>query len=315
MKELPAITLAKLTVLTKKPSKNDPSIQVHFNPASLQLTLSSELKDNSKNGPKQYIAKATAKLKFELLFDTTDTGENVVNTTKKLQQLVIPENFKAPSKSNPTQVPPPTVKFDWGALVFQGVTEGYQETIDFFSADGVPLRATVSMTLSQQDNVFGQGEKKDPADVGLLEDLSSIVTTQGTSPAGAADKGNSPKAARGVAMANGAESLRASFQGSLAVGATVELSGPIAFAGAGGSFGASAGGGLGVELGGSAGISGGLSGGIGGGVSAGFSAGASAGFSGGISGGASARFGASASAGFSMGGEASVGGLARLSAT
>lgn len=300
MTDYPAIAPAKLTVVKAKPSPNDPFIEVHFNPASLQLTLSSELKDNSKNGPKQYIAKATAKLKFELIFDTTGTGESVLKYTTQLQAFVIPPNFKAPDKKNPTQVPPPTVKFDWGAIAFQGVAEGYQETIDFFSADGVPLRATVSLTLSQQDKVFEDQSSKTVAG-GVEDDGSGLATASGVSPDRLANQANAPAGARAVAAASGAESLRASFGGELVAGASVSLGGPVAFASGDASFGASASAGasagLGLELGA------GASAGVGMDISSGFSAGASVGVS------------AAAGVGFSAEAGGSLGGRARLSAT
>jgi hypothetical protein len=312
MTDYPAIALAKLTVVKAKPSPGDPFINVHFNPASLQLTLSSELRDNSKNGPKQYIAKATAKLKFELIFDTTGTGESVLKYTTRLQAFVIPPNFRAPDKKNPTQIPPPTVKFDWGAIAFQGVAEGYQETIDFFSADGVPLRATVSLTLSQQDQVFEDRSSRNVAG-GVEDDGADLATASGVSPDQLANQGNAPAGARTVATASGAESLRASFIGELVAGAAVSLGGPISFASGGVSLGASAGAsaGLGLELGAAASAGIGIGGGFGGGVSAGIS--------GGLRADVSAGAGASVGVGFSagIGGEigASLAGMARLSAT
>ncbi len=37
--------------------------------------------------------------------------------------------------------------------------ESFKETIDFFSADGIPLRALVSIGLARQDNVFDAGSR------------------------------------------------------------------------------------------------------------------------------------------------------------
>ena len=46
------------------------------------------------------------------------------------------------------------LSFEWGVYQFQGVMESFKETIDFFSADGIPLRALVSIGLARQDKVF-----------------------------------------------------------------------------------------------------------------------------------------------------------------
>jgi hypothetical protein len=65
-------------------------IDVHFNPASLQLQVSNELKDTQNNERKQYIAKSNAKLTLDLQFDTTDTGDDVTQTTRKIQAFIAP---------------------------------------------------------------------------------------------------------------------------------------------------------------------------------------------------------------------------------
>lgn len=272
----PGIVLARLGPVTQGQSGVSDSawINVHFNPASLQLQLSNELKDADRDHPAQYIAKTTAKLSMELQFDCTDSGQNVVQTTRKLQVFLAPQSGDGQSAQQ--QPAPPLVLFEWGAFTFKGIVETYTETTDFFSADGVPLRSLVKLTLKKQDVVFEPaGAANPPADPGM--------DVPARSPAEAARNGNNPSAARGIAAANGEESLRFSAGASLTVGANIELKPPSGFVsvGAGLSVGASAG----LSLGGGAGI------GIGGG--AGQSVGASAGI----------RTGAG------------VSGLARLSAT
>ena len=116
---------------------------VHFNPASLQYTVSNTLKDQgSGSKKKQYVSQTTAKLTMDLVFDTTDTGEDVRETTDKMAKLLKPHG---PSGK---QVPP-LVEFGWGVYRFTGMVEQYKETLDFFAAGGVPLRAGVNLTLSQ----------------------------------------------------------------------------------------------------------------------------------------------------------------------
>ena len=89
---------------------------------------------------------------MELQFDTTDDGADVTQTTRKLQAFIAPPS--PPGQPADRQVPPPLVLFEWGRIKFKGIAESYKETIDFFSASGVPLRASVNLTLSRQDKVF-----------------------------------------------------------------------------------------------------------------------------------------------------------------
>jgi len=309
-----AIDHAKFTPLDANGHRQDDrAITVHFNPASLQLTVSNELKDTRNNERKQYVAKASAKLTMELQFDTTDTGEDVTQTTKKLQAFVAPPL----SQQNHSQIPPPVVIFEWGRVKFKGIAESYKETIDFFSANGVPLRASVNLTLSRQDQVFDDAPDAAPADAGGVNE--GLADTSATSAADAAHAGESPDAARAVAEANGQENLRFGNGSPLTVSASITLKPPAAFAAGGAGLGIGIGGGAGIGIGGGAGI------GIGGGASAGIGISAGAGF--GVSGsagigasasvgfGAGASFGVGAGGGLSVGASAGISGLSRLPAT
>src|SRR5688572_33182838 len=87
-------------------------IDVQFNPASLQLQVSNELKDTKNNERKQYIAKANAKLTMELQFDTTDSGRDVTAKTRRIQAFIAPP-LPAQDRARQSQ-PPPAVIFEWG---------------------------------------------------------------------------------------------------------------------------------------------------------------------------------------------------------
>lgn len=280
-----AVALATIGVVTGGNDEVADPIPVHFNPVSLQLQVSNELKDTGNQQRKQFIAKTTTKLTMDLIFDTTDNGEDVTKTTRKLQAFLAPP--APPGKPPPKEIPPPLVLFDWGTLRFKGIAEGYKETIDFFSANGVPLRSSINLTLSRQDAVFDKPGGDAPSDAGAVDaDLFDAPTN---SAAGAASGGGAPGAARALAAANGQESLRFGAGAGLTIGASIELKPPVAFAsgklglsiGGGASAGIGVGGGLGIGVGGGAGI--------------------------GVSGGAGISIGGSATAGIS--------GMARLSAS
>ncbi len=171
------------------------------------------------------------------MFDTTDSGDDVMQTTKKLQAFVAPPL----NQQNHQQIPPPVVLFEWGRVKFMGIAESYKETIDFFSANGVPLRASVNLTLSRQDQVFDDAPGSAPQDAGPMDD-DLALDTPATSASDVANAGESPEAARAVAAANGQENLRFGNGSPLTVSASITLKPPAAFASAG--IGIGAGGGL-----------------------------------------------------------------------
>lgn len=296
----PKIAVARLGAVTGQNDQVSEWIDVDFNPASLQLQISNELKDTKNNERKQYIAKSNAKLTMELQFDTTDDGADVTQTTRKLQAFIAPP--APPGQPADRQVPPPLVLFEWGRIKFKGIAESYKETIDFFSANGVPLRASVNLTLSRQDQVFDDAAGSAPQDGGATGDDDALDTPAGSA-ADVANAAESPDAARALAQANGQESLRFGNGSPLTVSASITLKPPAAFA--------SAGGGLGIGLGASAGVA------IGGGGGAGIGFGAGAGI--GIGGGAGIGIGAGAGIGIGgaavgVGAGAGMSGVSRLSA-
>ena len=299
------------------------TVPVHFNPASLQHTVSNTLKEEGKGAKKkQYVSQTTAKLTMDLTFDTTDTGLDVRITTNKMAQLL------QPVPEGKSKKVPPVVKFSWGAYSFTGMVEQYKETIDFFAAGGLPLRSSINLTLSSQDVTFEGGTSGDRASVDGSEAPEPVVVAdeegpQG-GPQGAANKAGDPRAARAIAAANGSASLRFGAGAGLAVGASASVgfsAGASVGAGFSTGIGASAGGGFSASAAASAGGGSTLlpaaAFAAGGGAGAGLGAGVGAGV--GIGGGAGIGIGASAGAaagiGIGAGASASPGGGAGLSAS
>src|SRR5687768_15723760 len=140
-------------------------VSIHFNPVSLQYAITNTLKDKGQgNKKKQYVSQSTGKLTMELVFDTTHTGEDVRVTTEKIGKFMEPDANKIP----------PVVTFHWGTYKFKGMVESFKETIDFFASNGVPLRSSVSLTMSQQDKVFdtaGEGQSFTPPGTLSLDDV------------------------------------------------------------------------------------------------------------------------------------------------
>jgi Contractile injection system tube protein len=292
-----AVWLAAFKTADKlSPAVNFP---VHFNPASLQYSVSNKEQGQGKK-KKQHVSETSAQLSMELLFDTTDTGRDVRLDTGEIVKLLSPDD-KAKKA-------PRMVEFSWGTYSFTGVIEQYKETLDFFSADGVPLRASVSVTLTSKELTFADPERAGASVDSELTPQPVVVPPpralssgreQTPSPADIANALGSPRAARAIAAANGAASLRFGAEGGLTLGAGAGLS---------------AGAGIGLGLGGSIGAAASLSAGAG----AGFGASAAS-ASGGVTLMAAAAFSAGASAGggggLGIGGGIGIGAGAGMSAS
>jgi len=206
--------IAKASFKIRGGSTQD-KFDVHFNPSTLLYTITNNMKHTgSGNSAKQYVDKSTGKLTMDLIFDTTNSGEDVRLHSVRVAKLM------EPKESDKT---PPIVEFAWGLYTFSGMMQTYKETIDFFSADGVPLRASVNLTLDSQDKVFEGGSKKRKANTGRANTLRNSLLTPPPPKSGGrgitqtATKAGNPAAARLIAAQNGVENMRFPDAGSLQI--------------------------------------------------------------------------------------------------
>jgi contractile injection system tube protein len=333
--EAPKLTKATLqeirwtkagTVETKSVAgqKTDP-IEVQFNPATLKVTFSNQKAggDQPTGSPVQFVGKGTTKLSLELVFDTTILEQqgpggpppDVRLKTKEIFDLMKPTEVKPqPKGSKAKQFIPPGVRFHWGSFLFDGVVDSMDENLEFFSSSGVPLRATVSLSLSQQELQFQIGTADaEAAGTSPFEEAKAKDSVQQM----AAKSGNSDW--KPVALANGIENPRLLAPGTLvnlsATGVSASLGGPLGVGGValgGASFGVSGAvaAGVGVSLGAGSSLSASAS--IGGGASLGASASLGVGVGVGVSVGAGAGAGLAASAGAGLSFGASAGASASL---
>lgn len=283
---------------------NGERIEVHFNPNSLQYTITNTLRNQGRgNNRRQYVSQSTGKLTMDLIFDTTHDGQDVRVHTEKIARFMEPET------ENDNKIPA-IVEFRWGTYQFQGMVESYRESIDFFAPTGVPLRASINLTLAKQDEVFEPSDTSSTFDTQRSLESVEVPNSSGENDengagqdaASTATRAGDPRAGRDIAAANDQESMRFASGPSLTVSPSDGLSGPVAFATGGAGVDLGIGGGAGVEGGISAGVEIGISGG------AGMTAGAGAGIS--VSGGAGLAGGAGITASGSVSGELSVGGSA-----
>ena len=282
--------------ITDENEKKQKRVYVQFNPEKLDISLTNNFTQSSGDSPTQLVDEATAQLSLELQFDTTDTGVDVRQSTGDIAAFLKPLDVTMETQQKKQKPPPKVVVFEWGAIAFPGYIDSYSESLEFFSADGVPLRAKVSISMTQQERSF-EPRSRDNPDTGEDEPFSTSGVNSDPFGGYSVDV---PTAAdqpldNATAAANGIENPRLPGTDSISLPDAGSLGrGPAAFAEAGAAFGAGIGGGLsaGIGVGGGIGIGGGGGVGIGGDAGIGLSAGASAGI------GLSAGFGASAGIGF-----------------
>jgi hypothetical protein len=334
---------AQLVAVTQGPDRQfNPAnprkvVPVHFNPESLKVAYANENRGGNQpsGGGAQYVGNQSSTLTVELLFDTTEprgSGDqagsqdpDVRLITKEVAHFIRPGECGPPQGNNSTNRVPPMMSFEWGTFIFRGTVESMDETLDYFSEEGVPMRATINLTIKSQDICFDFGAPGQ-ADSALAP---SSEAPPGSRPLQQANAGDSMQKMAGsdgrsgdwkaIAAANNIDDplrLQAGALVNMNAGASVGFSagaGVSARASAGASFGASAGAGVsfGASAGAGASFGASVAGGIGGGGQVGFSAGlgGGVGFSAGGGVGASAGFGASAgaSAGFGASAGASAG--------
>jgi hypothetical protein len=123
-------------------------VPVQFNPESLKLNFANDDNSRGQSSPGQTTGSGTSKLAVELVFDTTTTGTDVRRNTEDIAYFI-----KAPrDRSNrPVQ---PGMGFEWGSFIFRGVVKSMDETLDYFSEEGVPLRANISLSVAQPNIEF-----------------------------------------------------------------------------------------------------------------------------------------------------------------
>jgi hypothetical protein len=204
-----------------KPGK---TVEVQFNPQSLKSSYSNQSSggDQKQGSSPQFVATGVTKLSMELWFDVTlplpkgtrDPNGDVRKLTEAVTHFMSLQNTSSSDQQIRT---PPKMKFQWGSFVFSGVMESVDETIDLFSPDGVPLRASVTINLTKHDLAYE-----------FAQSATGSPNSTGTTPLTTAKAGDSlPQLAasagisnwQGVAQANGITNPRL-----LQTGAMINLS-------------------------------------------------------------------------------------------
>lgn len=180
---MPQVQIAKAVLIPMNGDQVDTDLSRHivvqFNPASLRVSLSNTLKADNRGGASgaaaQYVDKSESSLAVELLFDTsvahveqllgeggTVQHETRVEANSDVRRLTrrIAEAFMKPlGPESDRPGAPRRCRFQWGSFQFTGMVSSYNETLDFFAPEGIPLRATLSLTLKEDRYQFDLDER------------------------------------------------------------------------------------------------------------------------------------------------------------
>lgn len=150
-----------------KEINRDKWVNVQFNPESLKVSYSNQSAGGDQRGGSaiQFVGAGTTKLSLELWFDVTgplpagqeEGVKDVRKLTEKITYFITP---KEQTGKNKNKYLPPGVRFIWGTFLFDGVVDSIDENLEFFSEDGRPLRASISLSLSSQKIQFQYGKQQ-----------------------------------------------------------------------------------------------------------------------------------------------------------
>jgi len=194
-------------------------VKVQFNPQTLKVTSSNQMKSGEQPGGSslQYAGAGSSKLSLELWFDVTAPhhGQSIPdNDEYDVRQLVKEvEFFVTPiqrEENGQTKYIAPGVRFIWGKFLFDGVVESMDTNLEFFSEDGVPLRASVSFTIVRHKIEFQVGDQAPPNRPGMpdLSNQAPSTAKSGDSVQKIAGQSGQQKNWQAIARANGIENPR-----------------------------------------------------------------------------------------------------------
>ena len=189
---------------------------VQFNPESLKVSFANQLVQPSGAGDqrgspaRQFVGAGTTKLALTLWFDVgspqppgSSTVDDVRKLTKKVAYFITPK----PVQGKPDKFVPPAVRFAWGSFQFDGLMDSLEETLEYFSPEGKPLRASLGLSLSQQKIQFAFRDTGAPSSAGSgSAGAPGTPATPGTQPLAQAPAGST---VQGLADAAGASDWQA----------------------------------------------------------------------------------------------------------
>lgn len=186
-----------------KPGSPLGQIKFQFNPKELTLGKSAswareKAKGTGKAGPPQYTGPMPSKLSLEMFFDASGKRDDaVVQRVKELFACCVPTEASL-KKKKPS---PPWVMFRWGKHTeFHAYVSSVQVKYTLFTAAGLPVRATCTVTLEE---ISGAPPKQNPSSGGLVPRRAHVLVEGDTLAGIAYREYGDPSLWRAVAVANG----------------------------------------------------------------------------------------------------------------
>jgi hypothetical protein len=148
--------LAMLGVLGKNGEIPTPTQcqSLQFQPNMLIIESSNSYKDQTAFGEstpiKQYTGATTRSLSTQFFFDTSGTNEDVQNKTDCVMVMLSREEGS---------IAPPVCVFIYGTFMFVGVVESATQKFLMFNREGIPVRATIDVRLSEYKSVKDESRK------------------------------------------------------------------------------------------------------------------------------------------------------------
>ena len=148
--------LRELDAEFKNEINTDKKCQVQFNPETLKVGFANQVATPSGAGDqkgtpaRQFVGAGTTKLSLQLWFDVTAPMPPEQKKEQDVRKLTAKVAYFITPKPEGDKFVPPAVRFIWGSFQFDGIMESMEESLEFFSSDGRPLRASVTINLTQQ---------------------------------------------------------------------------------------------------------------------------------------------------------------------
>ncbi len=196
--------------------------KVQFNPETMKVTYANQLKTpegaGDQTGPaaRQFVGAGTTKLNLQLWFDVSAPVPEGMAKEADVRKLTQKVAYFITPKEDGDKLVPPAVRFIWGSFQFDGIMEGLEESLEFFSPEGRPLRANMTLNLSQQRiTKFAFRDARGPASAPSLGSRPLSQALGGASLQGLAAASGKGADWQSIASANGIENPRLLQAGAL----------------------------------------------------------------------------------------------------
>ena len=209
-----------------QPKSGGKTVTVQFNPETLKVGFANQIVQPANGGVgdqrgstgRQFVGAGTTKLALQIWFDVASLPPEQAQNVMDVRELTKNVAYFITPKRDGNHYIPPAVRFLWGSFQFDGLMDSLEESLEFFSDEGIPLRASMSLNLSQQKiQAFGgrQGGQNVPPGTGATGLSGAAPGTTPLTPAASGEslQGLAASAGTGtpwqaIAAANGIENPR-----------------------------------------------------------------------------------------------------------